>query len=77
MLHVIYNKFSMFRALYLGHFILDFQARVTLKGKAVATECVFQDYSQLLDICTWLVVGKKSSDHIENGFTLMNILVKI
>ena len=29
---------------------------VTFKGKALATECIFQNYSQLLDICTQLVL---------------------
>ena len=29
---------------------------VTFKGKALATKCIFQNYSQLLDICTLLVL---------------------
>ena len=35
----------------------DFRAQgVTLKSKAMATKCIFQIYSQLLDICTRLVL---------------------
>ena len=29
---------------------------VTFKGKALATKCIFQFYSQLLDICSRLVL---------------------
>ena len=38
-------------------FRTDFHAQdVTLKGKALATKCIFQYYSQLLDNFTWLVL---------------------
>ena len=45
----------MFQAVYLGHFLLNFQAKDFIwKGKALATKCVFQNYSQMLNIYTLL-----------------------
>ena len=53
----MHSIFGVFRAFYPGHFSYDFRAQgVTLKSKASATKCVFQIYSQLLDICTRLVL---------------------
>ena len=47
----------MFQAIYLGHFLHRVHTQcVTLKGKALATKCIFQNYSQLLDTFTWLVL---------------------
>ena len=47
---------GVFPAFYRGHFSHDFCAQdVSLKSKALATKCIFQNYSQLLDICTRLV----------------------
>ena len=51
------NEFCLFRAFYRRHFLHDFHTwGVTFKGKALATKCIFQNYSQLLDICTRLVL---------------------
>ena len=51
------NEFCLFRAFFRCHFLYDFHTwGVTFKGKAMATKCIFQNYSQLLDICTWLVL---------------------
>ena len=51
------NDFGMCQAFYLGHFLYDFHAQgVTLKGKALATRCLFPNYSQLLDIFTQLLL---------------------
>ena len=55
---LLVNEFGLFQAIYLGHFSHDFHARgVTLKGKVLATKCIFQNYSQFLDIFTWLSPG--------------------
>ena len=51
------NKFGLFQAIYFGHFLHDFHAQgVTLKGKILATKFLFQNYSQLLDISTRLIL---------------------
>ena len=51
------NTFGVFRAFYRGHFSHDFRAQgVTLKSKALTTKCIFQIYSQLLDIWARLVL---------------------
>ena len=51
------NAFGVFREFHRGHFSPDFRAQgATLKSKALATKCIFQIYSQLLDICTQLVL---------------------
>ena len=51
------NEFCLFRAFYRCHFLHDFHIwGVTFKGKGLATKCIFQNYSQLLDICTRLVL---------------------
>ena len=56
-LEPLVNAFGVFRAFYRGHFSHNFRVQgVTLKGKAVATKCLFQIYSQLLDICSRLVL---------------------
>ena len=53
---LLLNAFGVFGAFYRGHFSHDFRAQgVTLKSKALATKCIFQIYSQLLDSCTRLV----------------------
>ena len=53
---LLLNAFGVFRAFYRGHFSHDLCAQdVTLKSKALATKCIFQNYSQLLDICTLLI----------------------
>ena len=50
------NEFCPFQAVYRCHFLLDFDTwGVTFRGKALATKCIFQNYLQLLDICTRLV----------------------
>ena len=54
---LLVNAFGVFRAFYRGHFSYDFRAQgVTSKSKALATKCIFHIYSQLLDICTRLVL---------------------
>ena len=54
---VLVNEFCLFWAFYRCHFLHDFHTwGVTFKGKALATKCLFQNYSQLLDICTRLVL---------------------
>ena len=54
---VLVIKFCLFRAFYRCHFLHDFHTwGVTFKGKALATKCIFQNYSHLLDICTRLVL---------------------
>ena len=51
------NEFCLFQAFYRCHFSHDFHTwGVTFKGKALATKCIFQNYSQLLGICTRLVL---------------------
>ena len=56
-MQVLVNEFCLFQALYRCHFLHDFHTwGVTFKGKALATKCIFQNYSQLLDICTRLVL---------------------
>ena len=56
-MQVFVNKFCLFRAFYRCHFLHDFLTwGVTFKDKALATKCIFQNYSQLLDICTRLVL---------------------
>ena len=56
-MQLLLNAFGVFRAFYRGHFLHDFRAQgVTLKSKALATKCIFQIYSQLLDVCTRLVL---------------------
>ena len=48
---LLVNAFGMFQAFYCGNFSHDFRTQgVTLKSKALATNCIFQNYSQLLDI---------------------------
>ena len=51
------NEFCLFQAFYGCHFLHDFHTwGVTFKGKALATKCIFQKYSQLWGICTRLVL---------------------
>ena len=46
-------KFCLFRAFYRCHFLHNIHTwDVTFKGKALAAKCIFQNYSQLLDVCT-------------------------
>ena len=46
----IVNEVCLFRAFYHCHFLHDFYTwGVTFNGKALATKCIFQNYSQLLD----------------------------
>ena len=53
---LLVNEFRLFQAIYLGHFLHDFHAQaVTIKGKVLATKCIFQNYLQLLDIFTRLI----------------------
>ena len=60
---LLVNTFGVFREFYRGHFSHDFHAQgFTLKSKALATKCVFQIYSQSLDICTRLVL--KTADEL-------------
>ena len=82
---LLVNTFSMFRALYHGHFSHDFHAQgVTLKSKALATKCLFQIYSQLLDICTRLVLKTTEELYVPSvclvvadHFVLQNVLVSV
>ena len=54
---LLVNVFGVFRAFYRDHFSHDFRAQgVTVKSKASATKCIFQNCSQLLDIYTQLVL---------------------
>ena len=54
---LLVNEFGLFQAIYLGHFSHNFHAQgVTLKGKILAAKCLFQNYLQLLDNFTWLVL---------------------
>ena len=54
---LLVNDFGLFQAIYLDHFLHDFHVQgVTLKGKVLATKCVFQNFSQLLDIFTQLIL---------------------
>ena len=54
---VFVNEFRLFRAFYRCHLSNDFYTRgITFKGKALATKCIFQNYSHLLNICTRLVL---------------------
>ena len=63
------NKFFVFRAIYLCHFLQDFHAQdVTLKGKALATKCIFQNYSQLLDNFTQLVLKTAEKRFVPSVF---------
>ena len=56
-MQVLVNKFCLFQAFYRSHFSHDFHTQgVTLKSKAFATKWVFQIKSQLMDICTQLVL---------------------
>ena len=51
------NEICVFRAIYIGHSLHDFHAQgITFKGKALATKSIFQNYSQLLDTFTRLVL---------------------
>ena len=60
---LLVNAFGVFREFYRGHFSPDFRAQgVTLKSKALAAKCIFQIYSQLLDIFTQLVL--KTADEL-------------
>ena len=60
---LLVNAFRVFREFYRGHSSHDFRAQgVTLKSKALATKCIFQIYSQSLDICTRLVL--KTGDEL-------------
>ena len=62
-MQVLVNEFCLFRAFYCCHFLHDFHTSgVTFKGKALVTKCIFQNYSQLLDICTRLVL--KTSEEV-------------
>ena len=50
------NKLCVFQAIYLGHFLHNFHAQgITLKGKALATKCLFQNHLQLMDNLLWLI----------------------
>ena len=61
-MQLLVNAFGVFRAFYRIHFSHDFGAQgVTLKSKALATKCIFQHYSQLLDICT---AGFKTAEEL-------------
>ena len=55
---LLVNEFGLFQAVYLGHFLHDFHPQgVTLKDKVLANKkCIFQNYSQLLDIFTRLIL---------------------
>ena len=56
-MQVLVNEFCLFRAFYRCHFLHDFHTLdVTFKGKALATKCIFQNSSHLLDICKRLVL---------------------
>ena len=54
---VLVNEFCLFRALYRWHFLHNFHRwGVTFKGKTLATKWIFQNYSQLSDSYTRLVL---------------------
>ena len=67
---LLVNAFGVFRALYRGHFSHDFRPQgVTLKNKALTTKCIFQNYSQLLNICTRLVLKTAEEFFVQSVVT--------
>ena len=70
-MQLLVNTFAVFRAFYRGHFLHNFYAQdVTLKSKALATKCIFQNYSQLLNICTLLVFKSAKELFVPSVFGL-------
>ena len=64
------NEFGLFQSIYLGHFSHNFHSQgVRLKGKVLAAKWIFQNYLQLLDNFTWLVLKTAKKFFVSSVFS--------